>query len=89
MQQVSILSSMWMLKAGKMVKYKDVCTLPFPLVLFSTNPQLYRQRLTVRTQTQHKSTANIFMPDTKLHLQRSCGVHVLMGQSCFGSKRET
>ncbi|KAK3543536.1 hypothetical protein QTP70_023867, partial [Hemibagrus guttatus] len=34
------------------------------------------------------SAANILVPDTTAHLQGS-GVHALMGQGCFGSKRRT
>lgn len=30
------------------------------------------------------SGANIFIPDTTAHLQRSNGIHVWVGQSCFG-----
>uniref|UniRef100_A0AAY5K1J4 CCHC-type domain-containing protein n=1 Tax=Esox lucius TaxID=8010 RepID=A0AAY5K1J4_ESOLU len=35
------------------------------------------------------SAANILVPDTTAHLQRSNGVHALTGQDCFGGKRGT
>ena len=35
------------------------------------------------------SAANILSPDTTAHLQESSGVHAMMGQVCFGSKRGT
>ncbi|KAK3529425.1 hypothetical protein QTP70_031116, partial [Hemibagrus guttatus] len=31
------------------------------------------------------SAADILVPDTTAHLQKSCGVHTSRGQSCFGS----
>lgn len=33
------------------------------------------------------SAANVLVADTTGYHQRSCGVHALMGQSCFGSTR--
>ena len=33
--------------------------------------------------------ANVSVPDTMGHLQKSCGVHVKMCQSCFGDTKGT
>ncbi|XP_053538195.1 disks large homolog 3 isoform X3 [Ictalurus punctatus] len=35
------------------------------------------------------SAANVLVPDTTAHLQRSCGVRASTGQSCFGGTRGT
>ncbi len=37
-------------------------------------------------RTAGGSAANILMPDIIGHIQRSCGAHASMHQSCFGSK---
>lgn len=33
------------------------------------------------------SASNFLLPDTTGHLKRSCGVHVPMGHSCFGTTK--
>lgn len=38
---------------------------------------------------QDTMNANVFVPYTTAHLQRSYGVYTLMGQSCFSGTRAT
>ncbi len=76
------------------VHEKEFKVLPWPPNSPDLNPTehqwdvLDQQILSMEAPTQKLagSAANILIPDIIGHIQRSCGAHASMHQSCFGSK---